>query len=50
MAHVGTVVTQETPSGKLHKLRIPDVCEAMGVPWMTLPQFVAERGWIFERV
>jgi hypothetical protein len=47
MAHFGTVVTQETPSRKLHKPRIPDVCAAMGVPWMTLPQFVAEQRWIF---
>jgi Domain of unknown function (DUF4411) len=47
MAHQGTVVTQETPSGKLHKPRIPDVCMAMAVPWMTLPQFVAEQGWTF---
>jgi hypothetical protein len=47
MAHFGTVVTPETPNRKLHKPRIPDVCAAMGVPWMTLPQFVAEQGWIF---
>jgi len=49
LAHSGTVVTQETASKKLHQPRIPDVCDAMGVPWMTLPQFVAEQGWIFER-
>lgn len=47
MAQDGTVVTQETASGKLHKPRIPDVCDAMGVPWMTLPQFVAQQGWTF---
>lgn len=47
MAEGGTVITQETPSGKLHKPRIPDVCIDMGVPWMTLPQFVAEQGWTF---
>lgn len=47
MAQQGAVVTQETPSGKLHKPRIPDVCLAMGVQWMTLPQFVAEQGWTF---
>jgi hypothetical protein len=32
MAHFGTVVTQETPSGKLHMPRIPDVRAEMGVP------------------
>jgi len=47
MAQEGSVVTQETLSGKLHKPRIPDVCIAMGVPWMTLPQFVAQQGWTF---
>lgn len=45
----GTVVTQETASNKLHKPRIPDVCMDMGVPWMTLPQFVVEQGWAFAR-
>lgn len=40
IAQEGTVITQEMPSGKLHKPRIPDVCIAMGVPWLTLPQFV----------
>lgn len=47
IAQDGTVVTQETPSGKLHKPRIPDVCIAMDVPWLTLPQFVASQGWEF---
>ncbi|QGF23127.1 DUF4411 family protein [Raineyella fluvialis] len=47
LAHEGTVVTQETRSGKLTKPRIPDVCEAMDVPCLTLPQFVAAQGWTF---
>lgn len=46
MVHDGTVVTQETPRN-LNKPRIPDVCDAMGVRWLTLPQFVAEQGWTF---
>lgn len=49
VANSGTVVTQETPSNKLHKPRIPDVCMDMGVPWMTLPQFVADQGWSFTQ-
>jgi hypothetical protein len=43
-ARNGTVVTQETPRN-LQKPRIPDVCEALGIPWMTLPQFVDAQGW-----
>lgn len=45
LANDGTVVTQETPSNKLHKPRIPDVCIDLGIPWQTLPQFVNEQGW-----
>jgi Domain of unknown function (DUF4411) len=44
IARGGTVVTQETPRN-INKPRIPDVCDAMGVPWRTLPQFVDEQGW-----
>lgn len=45
-AHDGTVVTQEQPRN-LNKPRIPDVCEAIGVPWQTLPEFVDSQGWSF---
>lgn len=44
LARGGTVVTQETPRN-INKPRIPDVCDAMGVPWRTLPKFVDEQGW-----
>lgn len=47
LARGGTVVTQETPRN-ITKPRIPDVCDAMGVRWLTLPQFVAEQGWKFS--
>jgi hypothetical protein len=43
-ARNGTVVTQETPRN-LTKPRIPDVCEDMNIPWMTLPDFVDAQGW-----
>lgn len=43
-ARGGTVVTQETPRN-LRKPRIPDVCDDLGVPWMTLPEFVNAQGW-----
>jgi hypothetical protein len=44
LASEGTVVTQETPRN-INKPRIPDVCEDMGIPWMTLPEFVNAQGW-----
>ena len=44
IARGGTVVTQEVPRN-IDKPKIPDVCEAMGVPWLTLPHFVDEQGW-----
>ena len=44
IAQNGTVVTQEVPRN-LDKPKIPDVCVAMGVRWLTLPQFVNEQEW-----
>jgi hypothetical protein len=46
-AQAGVVVTEETLSGNITKPRIPDVCEAMGVPWLNLVRFVQEQGWTF---
>ncbi len=31
------------------KPAIPDVCEALSIPWMTLPQFVNAQGWTLVR-
>ncbi len=47
-ARGGTVVTQETPRN-VTMPRIPDVCEAMCIPWLTLPQFVNQQGWQMVR-
>lgn len=41
---VRTEPIQEVPRN-LNKPRIPDVCDAMGIPWRTLPQFVNDQGW-----
>jgi hypothetical protein len=46
-ARNGVVVTEETLSGNISKPRIPDVCDAMGVPWLNLVRFVQEQGWTF---
>ena len=42
-----TVVTEEKPSGRLDKPRIPDVCDALGVPWVNLVGFVRTQAWRF---
>lgn len=47
-ARGGTVVTQEIPR-HLNKPKIPDVCDALQIPWMTLPQFVNSQGWQMVR-
>jgi hypothetical protein len=46
-AHGGVVVTEETLSGSINKPRIPDVCNAMGVPWLNLVGFVQQQEWTF---
>lgn len=46
-ARDGVVVTEETLSGNINRPRIPDVCEAMGVPWLNLVRFVQQQGWTF---
>lgn len=46
--HDGTVVTEETPSRKLSKPKIPDVCHAMGVRQLNLLGFIQEQGWVFR--
>lgn len=43
----GTVVTEETPRGRIDKPKIPDVCDALGVRWTSLVGFVREQGWRF---
>ena len=46
--HIGaTVVTEETKSGSLAKPRIPDVCDALDVPWSNLVNFVREQRWSY---
>lgn len=49
MVNNATVVTQETASGNIEKPRIPDVCDALGVPWLTLMGYIEAQGWTFWR-
>lgn len=46
-ARGGIVVTEEKPSGNLDKPKIPDVCDALGVRWFNLIDFVRAQGWSF---
>ncbi|MFI9811396.1 DUF4411 family protein [Saccharothrix variisporea] len=46
-ARKGVVVTEETRSGNLDKPRIPDVCDALGVPCLNLVEFSREQRWTF---
>ncbi|WP_409437695.1 DUF4411 family protein [Mycobacterium sp. SMC-14] len=45
MASNGKVVSEETASGRIEKPRIPDVCAAIGVPCLTLMDYIEEQGW-----
>lgn len=45
LARGGGVVTQETPANSQKRPPIPDACIAIGVPWMTLPDFVEAQAW-----
>jgi hypothetical protein len=42
-----TVVTGEIPTSSLTKPHIPDVCAAMGIPWINLLQLIRREGWTF---
>jgi Domain of unknown function (DUF4411) len=42
-----SVITGELPTGNLKKPHIPDVCSALGVPFMNLLEFVRSQGWKF---
>lgn len=45
MANQGRVVSEETASGNIDRPRIPDVCGAIGVPCLTLMDYIEEQGW-----
>lgn len=49
MVNNATVVTQETASGNIEKPRIPDVCDALGVPWLNSDGLYRGAGMDFLR-
>lgn len=48
MTHNGVVVTEEIPKRNPRSPKIPDVCEAMGIPCLTLLRFIQQEGWVFR--
>jgi Domain of unknown function (DUF4411) len=44
--HVATVVTEEGHSSLKHP-KIPDVCDALGMPCIRLADLIIEEGWTF---
>lgn len=48
LARSGIVVTQETAANSTNKPRIPDVCTAINIRWMSLPEFVDTQGWTIQ--
>lgn len=42
------VVTGERPANSLKRPKIPDVCRAMGLPWIDLVQLCREQKWVFS--
>lgn len=47
IARSGTVVTEETATGNIDRPRIPDVCQALKVPCVSLIGFITQQGWSF---
>jgi hypothetical protein len=43
----GVVVTGEKPRGKLDTPKIPDVCDARGIRWISFLDMLRELGWRF---
>lgn len=41
------VVTEETATGNPNKPKIPDVCQALSVPRVSLIGFITQQGWSF---
>jgi len=42
-----TVVTNEIPSGNARKPKIPDVCNALRIPFISILQLITQEEWKF---
>jgi predicted nucleic acid-binding protein len=47
MVNNGTVVTEENATGNMTKPHIPDVCGDLGVPCLSLMEYIESQGWTF---
>jgi hypothetical protein len=47
MVNSGAVITEENATGNIARPRIPDVCDALGVPCVTLMGYIEAQGWTF---
>jgi hypothetical protein len=43
-----TVVTNERPTTSPTRVKIPTVCQALGIRCLDLLQFIREKGWVFR--
>ena len=41
------VLTAEKPTRSSKRPNIPDVCDALGIPWLTILQLFRNEGWVF---
>ena len=41
------VVTQEKPTGRLLRPKMPEACNQAGVRWITLLELIRTEGWVF---
>lgn len=44
-----TVVTGERPTGRLSRPNIPDVCQGLSIPCISLLQLIRTEKWVFAR-
>ncbi|MDO8484678.1 MAG: DUF4411 family protein [Candidatus Limnocylindrales bacterium] len=42
------VVTQERPTGRALRPKIPEACNQVGVSWMSLLDVIKAEGWVFN--
>ncbi len=42
------VLTDEKPSGSSKRPHIPDVCNALRIPWRNMLQLFRDQGWVFD--
>lgn len=42
------LVTQERPTGRTHRPKIPEACNHAGVTWVSLLDVITAEGWVFN--